>query len=126
MKYFSQLKKFISVPIGFHGVVDSSDSIFASIVDWYVKITIIILFKKFNYGIFIFTSNAPKFAKLFLRAENLFEKLEDVLKEWESRVALGSIDIEKMIQETIKTAHDWEVNFRSSKSWGQQIAKLNW
>lgn len=40
MKYFSQLKKFISVPIGFHGVVDS-DSIFASIVDWYVKILIL-------------------------------------------------------------------------------------
>lgn len=34
--------------------------------------------------------------------------------------------MEKMIQETIKTAHDWEINFRSSKSWGQQIAKLNW
>lgn len=76
--------------------------------------------------ILLFLSNAPKFAKLFLRAESLFEKLEDVLKEWETRVALGSIDMEKVIQETIKTAHDWEVNFRSSKSWGQQIAKLNW
>lgn len=38
MKYFSQLKKFISVPIGFHGIADSSDSIFVSIVDQYVKI----------------------------------------------------------------------------------------
>lgn len=63
---------------------------------------------------------------LFSRAENLFEKLIDILKEWDSRVALGSIDMEKTIQETVKTAQDWEDNFRSSKSWSQQIAKLNW
>lgn len=37
MKYFSQLKKFISVPIGFQGIVDSPDSIFLSIVDRYVN-----------------------------------------------------------------------------------------
>jgi dynein heavy chain 2, cytosolic len=76
--------------------------------------------------IVIFISNASKFTKLFLRAEKLFERLENILKEWENRVALGSIDMEKMIQENIKTAHDWENNFRSSKSWGQQIAKFNW
>lgn len=40
MKYFSQLKKFISMPIGFHGIVDSSNSIFVSIVDRYVKLII--------------------------------------------------------------------------------------
>lgn len=34
--------------------------------------------------------------------------------------------MEKMIQEHIKTSHDWEINFRSSKSWGQEIAKFNW
>lgn len=77
-------------------------------------------------NVIVFTRNAPKFTKLFIRAENLFERLEDILKEWESRVVLGSIDMENMIQETIKTAHDWEINFRSSKSWGQQIAKFNW
>ncbi|XP_050420010.1 cytoplasmic dynein 2 heavy chain 1 [Adelges cooleyi] len=103
MKYFAQLKKFISVPIGFRGVVDSAESIFVSIVD----------------------RNASMFTMLFTRAEELFERLENVLKEWESRVALGLVDIEKMIQENIKTAHDWELNFRSSKSWGQQIAKVN-
>lgn len=74
----------------------------------------------------VFISNALKFTQLYSRAENLFERLEDILKEWESRVALGTIDMEKMIQETIKTAHDWEINFRSSKSWGQQIAKFSW
>jgi len=74
----------------------------------------------------VFGSNAPKFAKLFSRAENLFERLRDILKEWESKVVLGLIDMEKMIEENVKTAHDWEINFRSSKSWGQQIAKLNW
>jgi len=76
--------------------------------------------------IVICTSNATKFTKLFLRAEKLFERLENILKEWENRVSLGSIDMEKMIQENIKTAEDWENNFRSSKSWGQQIAKFNW
>lgn len=34
--------------------------------------------------------------------------------------------MEKAIQDAVKTAHDWEANFRASKSWGQQIAKLNW
>jgi len=76
--------------------------------------------------IIVLIRNASKFTKLFSRAENLFERLEDILREWESRVALGSIDMEKQINETIKTAYDWEINFRSSKSWGQQIAKFNW
>lgn len=63
MKYFSQLKKFISVPIGFHGVVDS-DSIFASIVDWYIKISIL-LFKRIDDIIFIFQAMLPNFQNYF-------------------------------------------------------------
>jgi len=51
MKYFSQLKKFISVPIGFRGIVDSSVSIFASIIDRYVKIVIIFLYYIYIYFI---------------------------------------------------------------------------
>lgn len=62
MKYFSQLKKFISVPIGFHGVVDS-DSIFASIVDRYVKI-LISLFDRFNGG-FIFQATLQSLQSYF-------------------------------------------------------------
>ncbi|XP_050526495.1 cytoplasmic dynein 2 heavy chain 1 isoform X2 [Daktulosphaira vitifoliae] len=103
MKYFAQLKKFTLIPIHFHGLVDSSTSIFASIID----------------------RNASKFLLLYTRAGELFERLENVLKEWENKVALGLVDIEMLIQENIKTAHDWELNFRSSKSWGQEIAKLN-
>lgn len=63
---------------------------------------------------------------MYTRAQELLDQLESVLKEWESKVALGLVDMEKLIQENIKTAHDWESNFRSSKSWGQEIAKLNW
>lgn len=56
MKYFSLLKKFISVPIGFHGIVDSAVSIFASIVDRYVKINYytFILFNRFNDILLLF------------------------------------------------------------------------
>lgn len=114
------------MPMSFHGVIDSSASIFVSIVDRYVKIKFFDVGTNKINGVFILLRNASKFTKLFLRAENLFEKLEDILKEWESRVALGSIDMEKTIQDTIKTAHDWENNFKASKSWGQQIAKFSW
>lgn len=126
MKYYSQLKKFITMPFGFHGIADSSASIFESIVDRYTKIIFMLFVTHiFNFVIFL-PSNASKFTKLFSRAENIFGKLAEILTEWDSRVALGTIDMEKTIQETVKTAQDWEANFRSSKSWSQQIAKLNW
>jgi dynein heavy chain 2 len=42
MKYFSLLKKFISVPIVFRGIMDSSDSKFTTIVDRYLSIKILL------------------------------------------------------------------------------------
>lgn len=52
MKYFSQLKKFISVPISFRGIVDSSVSIFAPMVDRYVKKITIFLYYTYNLHLF--------------------------------------------------------------------------
>lgn len=73
-----------------------------------------------------FPRNASRFALVFKRAEDLFRKLIQIKDQWEDRVALGSIDFEHIIRENLNLASDWDLNFRASKIWGQEIAKLSW
>lgn len=73
-----------------------------------------------------FSRNASRFALVFNRAEDLFRKLIQIKDQWEDRVALGSIDFEHIIRENLNLASDWDLNFRASKIWGQEIAKLSW
>lgn len=69
-------------------------------------------------------SNAHRFARVFKRAEELFGRLGAACAEWEDSVALGSVDLDSLCNQQLHTAADWDTNFRASKAWSQEIAKL--
>ncbi|XP_047109239.1 cytoplasmic dynein 2 heavy chain 1 [Schistocerca piceifrons] len=103
MKYYGQLKRFLALPNNFRGTAESSEnSIFPVIIQ----------------------RNARRFGGVFARAEQQFEKLEKVKERWQPWVALGTADIDHLTREYLHTADDWDQNFRTSKTHGQQIAKL--
>ena len=106
MKYFSQLKRFLAIPNNFKGVTETggaeAPSIFPIIVE----------------------RNSHRFGHLFGKAEELFERLDKVKDRFSDWVALGSVDIEDYISSHFKTADDWEMNLKASKSRGQEIGKL--
>lgn len=68
--------------------------------------------------------NQHKYKDVYEKGEQLFDRLFSLRDEWFDRVALGSVDMDTMIQENLKTADDWDTNFRDSKAWGQEIAKI--
>ena len=49
------------------------------------------------------------------KAEELFQKLNRVKDRFKDWVALGSVDLEEMIEKHCKDPEDWEANFRNSK-----------
>lgn len=51
--------------------------------------------------------------------DNLFRQLDDVRKHWESWLTIGVLDVSQL-----KTWQHWDIHFRSSKTFGQEIAKL--
>lgn len=69
-------------------------------------------------------SNADYFQQVYINADHTFEKLLSLRDQWTDKTALGAIDLESAAREHIKTADDWDYNFRSSKAWGQEIAKI--
>ncbi|CAG2063911.1 unnamed protein product, partial [Timema podura] len=103
MKYYGQLKRFLSIPNNFRGVSDSQESqIFPTIID----------------------RNGGRFSHVFSRAEHLFVRLETVKERWRQWVALGSLDLDQLAEQHLHTAEDWDRNFRASKTCSQEIAKL--
>ena len=103
MKYFTQLKRFLSIPKNFKGVGESQENlIFPIIVE----------------------RNAHRFGHLFKKAEELFSKLERIKDRFRDWVVLGSFQLEEMIEEHCKTPDDYERNFRNSKAKGQEIGRI--
>ncbi|KAJ9584167.1 hypothetical protein L9F63_021464, partial [Diploptera punctata] len=99
MKYYGQLKRFLAIPNNFRGVTENNESlIFPVIID--------------------------RFGYLFAKAEDLFGRLDAVKDRWLQWVALGSVDLDQLAEQYLKTAEDWDRNFRASKTWSQEIAKL--
>lgn len=64
------------------------------------------------------------FQQVYVNANQIFNKLLALQNEWVDKVALGVVDLENIAKDNIKTADDWDINFRTSKAWGQEIAKL--
>ncbi|XP_069679211.1 cytoplasmic dynein 2 heavy chain 1 isoform X2 [Periplaneta americana] len=102
-KYYGQLKRFLAIPNNFRGVSESNESlIFPTIID----------------------RNAHRFGHLFVKAEELFGRLDAVKDRWLQWVALGSVDLDQLAEQYLHTSEDWDRNFRASKTWSQEIAKL--
>ncbi len=88
-EYFSQLKRFISIPSLFRGVGDSD--MFKSISD----------------------RNLDGLSTVFQQAERLFKKLSDVSDKFASWVVLGGVDdLDALLEEKLREVEDWESNFR--------------
>lgn len=51
--------------------------------------------------------------------ETLFNQLKEVAKHWESWLTIGALDTSQL-----KIWQHWDIHFRSSKTFGQEIAKL--
>ena len=104
MKYFTQLKRFLSIPNNFKGVGESTENLIFPV---------------------IIERNAHRFGHLFKKAEELFQKLDRVKERFKDWVALGGVNIEEMIETNCRTAEDFERNFRSSKARGQEIGRVD-
>ena len=104
MKYFTQLKRFLSIPNNFKGVGESTENLIFPV---------------------IIERNAHRFGHLFKKAEELFQKLDRVKDRFKDWVALGGVNIEEMIETNCRTAEDFERNFRSSKARGQEIGRVD-
>ncbi|KAJ8027756.1 Cytoplasmic dynein 2 heavy chain 1 [Holothuria leucospilota] len=102
-KYYREMKKFISVPFHFRGIGDTGETlIFPLIVE----------------------RNAPGFALVYKKAEELFKRLNETKKIFKEWVATGSADLEKLISEHLKVPADWEQNFKALKIRGRDSDKL--
>lgn len=69
-------------------------------------------------------SNAHRFAPVYVRAEALFTRLVEACSQWQDSVSLGAVDLDMLCRQHLHTAADWDTNFRTSKAWSQEIAKL--
>ncbi|XP_033632471.1 cytoplasmic dynein 2 heavy chain 1-like isoform X2 [Asterias rubens] len=102
-KYYREMKKFISLPYHFRGLADSGDDLIFPVI-----------IEKHTSG----------FSTVYRKAEELFQRLakaQNVFKEW---VVLGSVDLDKLIEEHLHTVADWERNFKALKTRGRDCEKL--
>lgn len=52
--------------------------------------------------------NAHRFGQLFQRAEELFQRLENMKDRFHDLCAIGGSDMEQLVQQHCKTAEDWD------------------
>jgi len=57
--------------------------------------------------------------KVSENTENLFSQLKGVVKHWESWLKLESLDTSQLT-----SWQHWDLHFRASKGFGQEVAKL--
>uniref|UniRef100_A0AAF5DHG2 Cytoplasmic dynein 2 heavy chain 1 n=1 Tax=Strongyloides stercoralis TaxID=6248 RepID=A0AAF5DHG2_STRER len=108
MKYYKELKKFISLPSKFKGIQmgDSSDDRQGTI------------FYK------IMEQNEKRFFSLYNKTERLFEKVNDCKKLFDEWIAITHVDLEALIEEKFKKANDWEVQLKLLKIKGKELEKI--
>lgn len=63
--------------------------------------------------------NTETLSKVDKYTDDLFEQLNGVMKHWRSWLSLGTLDTSQF-----NSWEQWELHFRASKSFGQEIAKL--
>ncbi|XP_017783105.1 PREDICTED: cytoplasmic dynein 2 heavy chain 1 [Nicrophorus vespilloides] len=95
-KYDQQMKRFLEIPRTFRGISDNPEH-FSKILE----------------------KCQEKLNQVSSNTDKLFEQLEGVKQHWSSWLSLGVLDSSQLI-----TSQHWDLHFRSSKTFGQEIAKL--
>lgn len=110
--YDQQLQKFLDIPKVFETLSDQRD-IFKNIIKRYVSSADF----KHNTG-FVFR-NEDALRGVSNQTDDLFKQLEAVKDHWQSWLQLESLDTKKLT-----SWQHWDLHFRASKTFGQEIAKL--
>lgn len=95
------MRKFISTPHHFRGVGEDT-SVFPLMIN----------------------HNASGFNTVYLKAEDLFQRLAAVQDQFQDWVVLGTIDLEQLVEKNLHIVPDWEKNFRALKARGREAEKL--
>jgi len=104
LKYFSEIRKFITRPISFRGVGGG-----ARATDIFSKMP---------------ENNAKYMHTVYVKAEELFEQVRLVENEYVEWTALSHLDIQSHIEEHFKGVEDWETNFAMLKQKRIELKKL--
>lgn len=101
-QYYSQLRKYVEMPLQFHGFSDNSNKIFQVMVE----------------------RNRSKFKSLYDRAERNFQRLCEFRDLWLPWVSIGCVNLENICQVHLSSWENWDRNFKSCKNFSQKIAKI--
>ncbi|XP_047126593.1 cytoplasmic dynein 2 heavy chain 1 isoform X1 [Hydra vulgaris] len=101
MKYYREIRKFISIPKNFKGLAD-------------------------NYLMFqsVIENNSSLFETVYSKAETLFNRLQNVQQQFVEWVVFGSTDMDALADKHLLTASDWEMNIKLIKLKGKESEKL--
>uniref|UniRef100_A0A8C8DIA2 Dynein cytoplasmic 2 heavy chain 1 n=1 Tax=Oryzias sinensis TaxID=183150 RepID=A0A8C8DIA2_9TELE len=103
VRYFREMKRFISIPNQFKGVsVQGEELIFTIMID----------------------KNASGFLTIFSKAEDLFSRLQAIHHKFKEWVVLGQVDLEKLVEKNLTSVQDWERNFKALKARGKESERL--
>lgn len=100
-KYYGLMKKFIKFPQNFGGIGGDS-TIFNQMTE----------------------RNPQSVFVVYKKAEDLFSRLLEEQEQFVEWVALGSVDIEKYVEENVTEISEWELNFKALKARGREAEKL--
>ncbi len=100
-KYYREIRRFLSIPSNFKGVTNEN-TIFAAIVQ----------------------KNSAAFYDLYLKGEELFERLDAAKSQFTDWVAIGAVDVESLAETHLTNLTEWEKNFKMMKLKGREAEKL--
>jgi len=100
-RYYKEIRLFISIPINFQGLGGNPD-IYRKMPD----------------------KNASCLVHVYTKAEELFNELKAFLRNYAPWTVLGSIDLEALIEQHVKTVKDVENNLKLLKQKRKELEKL--
>ncbi|KAL3266580.1 hypothetical protein HHI36_010744 [Cryptolaemus montrouzieri] len=96
-KYEQQLQKFLDIPKNFYAMFEFGTNIFHDIVE----------------------RSKTELDKTTFHMTELFKQLQEVINYWQSWLQIGDLDVSKLT-----VWQHWDLHFKLSKTFGQEIAKL--
>ncbi len=101
-KYYKEITSFITTPLRFQGFAGGRTEIFKTMPE----------------------RNSKHLNTVYIKAEELFQKLSEVKTAYVPWTVLGTIDLQAYIDQNFKTVDDWESNFQMLKAKRKELKKL--